>query len=65
MIEFKKERFGAEVATIHESSDQIVEVVRRQDGLFDLTIHNRVWDVQWEDIDAIFNGIIEKARSDD
>ena len=49
MIEFKTERYGADVAIIHESSDQIVEVVRRKDGLFDLIIHVRVWDTQWED----------------
>lgn len=49
MIEFKTERYGADVATIHESADQIVEVVRRKDGFFDLVIHNRVWHTQWED----------------
>jgi len=49
MIEFKREKYGAEVATIHEDGDQIVEVVRRGDGRFDLTIHRRrahgdLWD---------------------
>lgn len=52
MIEFKKERYGADVATIHESAEQIVEVVRRDDGLFSLIIHNRVSGDRWEDLTA-------------
>lgn len=48
-LAFKREKYGADVATIHEDGDQIVEVVRRGDGRFDLTIHCRrahgdLWD---------------------
>ena len=49
MIEFEKQRYSAVVATVHESSEQVVEVLRRDDGLFDLIIHNQ-YDGSWEDM---------------
>lgn len=53
MITFKKERYGADVATIHEGDDQIVEVLRRKDGRFDLIVHSRRHDTdRWDDLTA-------------
>jgi hypothetical protein len=39
-MEFKREQYGADVAKLLEDDQQIVEVLRRKDGCFDLIIHN-------------------------
>lgn len=53
MVNFKVEKYGADVATIHATENQIVEVVRRRDGLFDLTIHRRDEEAnRWDDMTA-------------
>ena len=53
MLEFRKE-YGTDVATVTESADQIVEVLRRKDGLFDLTIHRGNEETgRWDDMTAV------------
>jgi hypothetical protein len=54
MIEFKKEIYGAEVATIVENEDEILEVLRRSDGKFDLTVHcRRPKTGRWDDLTVV------------
>ena len=54
MIEFKRERSGADVATIIDETDQIIEILRRSDGLFDLIIHVRNFETdRWDDMTAV------------
>ncbi len=53
-LEFKQERYGAEVATVLENDEAIVEVMRMEDGEFQLTIHNRgERSNQWDDLSAV------------
>lgn len=48
---FKKQQFGADVATILETADQVLEVVRRDDGTFNLIVHNRRGETDtWDDL---------------
>ena len=50
---FQTQPHGAEVATIIETADQIVEVLRHSDGTYDLTVHSRVSDTdRWDDCTA-------------
>ena len=50
---FKTEPHGAEVATILETADQVVEVQRLRDGTYALTVHSRVSDTdRWDDCTA-------------
>lgn len=54
MIEFKIQKFGADVATIHVGEDQIVEVGRLPNGLFDLTVYQRRPGTDtWDDLTAV------------
>lgn len=54
MIKFEIQSTGARVATIHESEDQIVEVLQRGDGRLDLIVHNRRGDTdRWDDLSAV------------
>lgn len=51
--EFKTQQYGAVVATIHETPDEIVEVTANRDGRYDLVIHSRRPDRdQWDDLTA-------------
>jgi hypothetical protein len=54
MFEFKREKYGADVATILETEDQIVEVLRHPYGTFQLIVHNRRRDNPdlWDDLSA-------------
>lgn len=52
MVEFKKEQYGAVVATICENDDQVVEVQRHKDGKFSLIVHNRSPCGGWDDLTA-------------
>lgn len=50
---FKKEQYGATVATILETEDSIVEVQERNDGQYGLIVHSRRCDNdRWDDISA-------------
>lgn len=55
MIEFRKQRYGAEVATLLEDDEQAVEVLRRADGDFELTVHIRRGKNPdaWDDLTAV------------
>ena len=54
MIEFKKQAYGADVATVLENEDSVLEVLRRKDGKFELTIHSRQPDTdRWEDLTSV------------
>lgn len=54
MINFKKQHYGAEVATILNNEQEVVEVVRRTDGDFELTVHNREGESdRWHDLSAV------------
>lgn len=54
---FERQKYGADVATIVENDERILEVLRRKDGLFDLTIHSRIWDGEWEDLTVTLNAV--------
>lgn len=48
---FKKEQFGGDVATILETENQVLEVLRHSNGLFSLIVHNRQGDTdRWDDM---------------
>jgi predicted NAD/FAD-dependent oxidoreductase len=50
---FKKQTYGAVVATILETDNSIVEVTERNDGVYGLTIHTRRNDSdRWDDLTA-------------
>lgn len=54
MTEFKKQASGPDVATIFDNENQVVEVTRRDDGQFDLTIHRVAEDSDtWDDMTAV------------
>lgn len=54
MVKFNKQTYGADVATILDNEDEIVEVLRREDGNFELTVHNRRGGTEgWTDLSAI------------
>ena len=54
MIEFKKQHYGADVATVLDNEAEVVEVMRRSDGKFELTVHNRQGESdRWRDISAV------------
>ena len=54
MVEFQKQQYGAEVATILDNENETVEVMRRSDGTFELIIHNRRGETDtWDDLTAI------------
>jgi hypothetical protein len=40
--EFKKQNFGATVATIRETDDGLLEVQDMGDGTYSLTVHSRI-----------------------
>lgn len=40
-LQFKKEVYGANVATLLDNEHEIVEIVKRTDGTFDFIVHNR------------------------
>lgn len=51
--EFKQQAFGADVATILETEDTLVEVVKLPRGQHQLVIHNRRGETdQWDDLSA-------------
>lgn len=51
MAEFKRQKYGSDVATILETDEQVLEILRRRDGIFDLIVHNRILDTdRWEDL---------------
>lgn len=48
---FKRQRYGAMVATIKETEHVALEVLARNDGRFVLTVHNRSGEPdRWEDL---------------
>jgi hypothetical protein len=50
---FKKQTYGATVATILETDDSIVEVHERNDGVYGLIVHHRREDRDnWDDLTA-------------
>lgn len=54
MIEFKRQRYGADMATILDEPHKIVEVQRFSNGLFDLTVHSLDSETGvWDDLTAI------------
>ena len=56
MVEFtKQQKYGADVATILDNDVECVEVARRTDGNFELTVHNRHGgdSDRWDDLTAV------------
>lgn len=54
MIDWKPNRYGGDVATILDQPDQIVEVMKKPNGAFDLIIHNRNDETGlWDDMTAV------------
>lgn len=40
-LKFRKEHYGATVATLIDSEDVVVEILARSDGDYELIVHNR------------------------
>lgn len=51
---FKIQAHGADVATILDSDNETLEIVRRTDGTFELVVHNRRFESDtWDDLSVI------------
>ena len=51
---FKLESSGAEVATILDNENAVLEVMKRSDGTYELTVHNRRGETdRWDDLSVV------------